>query len=327
MSIIFSCVIPCSQSDLKSQKLQDLIASIKAQDFPQDQIEILVITEGDSESAKAIGIRRAQGEICAMFCADNMILTSKYLFESVKNSFEKYTNLVSVYSKFYEYKKEDNSLNRYFSLIGNNDPICFYLGKCDRRPYYEYEPDETFQLFSFQGSIPSLGDNGFFTRRSFLMEADLDHYYPMDVYVDIQKKRLLACIRFNDAFVWHRTSDNLFTFLRKRYRYAKELYSDRSDRRWKMVDTKEDYSRLGLFVIFTLSIIPCLIVSLRGFIKVRDRAWFWHWPVCLGFLITYGVLACRNILLSRSLFQPWDVKNLLKSAFSPSGNKAIQTTR
>ncbi len=81
--MIFSCIIPASQKDAESQKLKDLIASIKAQDFPQDQIEILTISEGDSEQAKAIGIRQARGEICAMFCADNMIMETG-LFTRVK---------------------------------------------------------------------------------------------------------------------------------------------------------------------------------------------------------------------------------------------------
>src|SRR3990167_1612390 len=129
MSIVFSAIIPASTKDLESQKLKDLIVSIKAQDFPQDQIEILVITEGDSEQAKAIGIRRAKGEICAMFCADNMIM-EKDLFQRVYCELS--VNAEDTDACFpwkYSYEKNDNSLNRYFSLIGGNDPICYYLGK------------------------------------------------------------------------------------------------------------------------------------------------------------------------------------------------------
>ena len=122
--ITFSCIIPVSKKDSDSQNLKDLIASIKAQDFPQDKIEILIITEGDSEQAKAIGIRRAKGEICAMFCADNMI-TNRILFKQVYSAFRMDNSVTGVYTKYYQTVLSDNSLNRYFALIGNNDPICF----------------------------------------------------------------------------------------------------------------------------------------------------------------------------------------------------------
>lgn len=305
--MIFSCIIPASEKDIKSQKLTDLIDSIRDQDFPQDQIEILVETDGDSEQAKANGIRRATGQICAMFCADNYIV-SKMLFNTVYHHFVSGYKIDGIYTKYYAYKKDDNSLNRYFSLIGNNDPIPFYLGKSDRRPYYEMEPGETYTVFDFSEEyanrdIPSLGDNGFFIKRETILKADLDHYYPMDCFKDLVNQGHKWFMRFSDRYVWHRTSDNLISFLIKRYKYARDLYSDRMDRRWRMLDTKHDYFRLGCFILATASVIPCLATSIRGFLKIRDFAWFWHWPVCFGFLITYSLLAIRNLFKHGRLFQ------------------------
>ena len=307
MSITFSCVIPCSAKDYESQNLKDLITSIKAQDFPQDQIEILVMgTEyGDSEQAKAAGIRQAKGDFCVMLCADNFIL-NKYLFRFVYDSALVNRLATGFYSKFYSYVKNDNSLNRYFSLIGNNDPIAFYLGKADRKPCYDVDWDEGFTYLSFRNGIKeSFGDNGFFIRRSDLLieEEGLNHYYPMDICVDMAKRGNNRWMRFNADFIWHRTSDNLFTFLRKRYRYARDLYCDRTDRRWKMFGGPEDYCRGVFFVASAITIIPCLFISIRGFLKVKDWAWFWHWPVCLGFLITYTLLAFRNFFRYGRLFQ------------------------
>ena len=300
--MIFSCIIPASKKDANSQMLKDLIASIRAQDFPQDQIEILVITEGDSEQAKAIGIRRAKGEICAMFCADNY-LSGSNIFRSVKGMFDMHFQITGVYGKFYDSQKSDNSLNRYFSLMGNNDPIAWSLGKCDRLPRYSEESDEIYSLMCFKDHVPSLGDNGFFYRKSHLLDSNLESYYPMDNAEDLRRKGYVYYLRFNMATVWHRTSDNLFTFLKKRYRYARDLYSDRTDRRWKMLDTKEDYWRLGLFILCVITIIPCLWTSLRGFLRHNDWAYFWHWPVSLGFLITYSLLAIRNLFKYGALFQ------------------------
>ena len=298
--IIFSCCIPASKKDAQSQNLKDLISSIRSQDFPQDKIEIIVVTEGDSEWAKGEAIRRSKGEICAMFCADNYIV-DKTFFSLIKTVFDVNKLMTGFYSKHYAVYKDDHSLNRYFSLIGNNDPIAFYLGKVDRKPRYDSDPDEYFTYFDFKDRVPSLGDNGFFYWRDSIQRADLDHYYPMDCAEDLRRKREGRYFRINLAPIWHRTSDNLVSFLKKRYCYARDLYCDRNDRRWKMLSTREDYFRLVLFVLATLTCIQPLLLSGRGFYRIRDWAWFWHLPVCWGFLITYGFLACRNILKYRSL--------------------------
>lgn len=280
--------------------LKDLIASIRAQDFDQSEIEILVITEGDSEEAKAIGIRQATGEICAMFCADNYISSTSY-FTYVKSKMTE--GIVGVYDKCYAYVPKDNSLNRYFSLMGNNDPICFYLGKSDRRPWYEIDKTVITEDLYFKEKVPSLGDNGFFFFRKYLLAVDLDHYYPMDIAEDLRKIDKFVYRRMNGQYIWHRTSDNLISFLIKRYKYAKSLYCDRTDRRWKILDTREDYIRLGWFILSTCTVLPALIVSFRGYRQIRDYAWFWHFPVCLGFTITYTILALRNWIKYGRLFQ------------------------
>lgn len=302
---IFSCIIPASSKDAESQNLKDLISSIRSQDFPQDKIEILVITEGDSESAKAIGIRRAKGEICAMFCADNFIVQPSE-FETVYR-WLLMTNVTGMYARLYQYVPNDNSLNRYFSLMGCNDPIAFYLKKADRLAWFQNPKDTTIEFKSFNNKVPSLGDNGFYYRRSHILQSDLDHYYPMDAAEDLRRKGMFTYIRGGLSGTWHRTSDNLFTFLRKRYIYARDLYCHRNDRRWKIIDTREDYWRLAWFVFSTVLVVPALLVSARGYVKLRDRAWFWHWPVSFCFLITYSLLVVRNCLKRpRSLFRLWD---------------------
>lgn len=301
MSIYFSCVIPAKNSS--DPKLLDLIYSIKSQDFPQDRIEIHVVTEGDSESAKAIGIQKSVGEVCVMLCADNYF-TDRTLFSKVYDCMLNGDH-GAVHERHYAYIPNDNSLNRYFSLIGNNDPVPFYLGKCDREPWVR-------GLYRHR-SFPSYGCNGFFVRRSWFRHTDLSHYYPMDAHVDMAAAGMTYKI-LNQGTVWHRTSDSLIPFLKKRYRYARDLYSDRGDRRWKMLDTKEDYWRLGFFIISTLAVIPSLLTSCKGFKETKDPAWFWHWPVCIGFLITYGVLACRNFLKRPSLSRPLDALKPLNAA-------------
>lgn len=301
--ITFSCCIPVR--DRNDPKLSDLIDSIRAQDFPQDQIEIIVIDGeecGNPEQAKAMAIRRATGEICAMFCADNF-LPCKETFTYIKGLFNVNKMAVGLYSRHYLVAKNDNSLNRYFSFIGGNDLISFYLGKNDRKPYFEFDKDINFEYMIFTGDVPSLGDNGFFYWREKILQADLDHYYPMDCAQDLKNLGMDRFIRVQHNYLWHRTSDNLISFLIKRYKYARDLFSDRADRRWKLIDGKRDKFMLVWFILCTITIIQPLFVSIRGFAKIRDFAWFWHPVICIGFLITYSILALRNWVKHGQFFQ------------------------
>ena len=220
---------------------------------------------------------------------------------------------MAIYTSHYFHKRNDNSLNRYFALLGANDPVPFYLGKADRSSYLKEIDNQKNPEHNEIDLVPSYGDNGFFYLRELLLKSDLDHYYPMDNAVDLINQGYDTFGRMRNNFIWHRTTNgNLTEFLKRRYRYARNLYCDRQDRRWKMFDGRQDYWRLAGFVFSTISIIPCIAISIRGFLKVRDWAWFWHWPVCLGFLIIYGLLACRNLLWHQSLFQVTAGRKALK---------------
>lgn len=294
----------------------ELIRSIRIQDFPQDQIEIIIVSEGDSESAKSIGIQKATGTFCCMLCADNYF-TDTTLFSKVIKHFI-IADIDGVYERHYAYVKSDNSLNRYFSLIGCNDPVPFYLGKCDREPWIE-------GIYKRYG-IPSYGCNGFFVRRKRFKDTDLDHYYPMDAHVDmINSKRSMQYHVLEQGTIWHRTTNgNLLEFLARRYRYAKLLYCDRNDRRWRMVDSKEDFKRLALFIFLSITIIQPMLISIKGFRETKDRAWFWHAPVCLSFTIMYGILTCRYFLLS---FLRWVAQSLSKTVSNQLCNKHVRTMK
>ena len=230
-----------------------------------------------------------------MFCADNEIM-DKTLFSNVHRVM-KYGNFDGQYPIQYFYNTKDNSLNRYFSLMGGNDPVCYYLGRNDRVPHVL-----SLRLGSrnMHGTDKrrSYGCNGFFYKSEAIKKTDLDNYYPMDNALEVG-----AIYGFTSDAIWHKTAENLFSFLKKRYRYARDLYCQRQNRRWKIISEKEDYWRLGGFIISTLSCLPCLWVSIKGYSKIKDPAWFLHWPICAGFLITYTALVIRNLFKHGQLFQ------------------------
>lgn len=286
--MLLSLVIPAK--DKNDPKLKELLASIDRQDFFKDQLEIIIVTEGTSESAKAIGIRQAKGEYICILASDNEIVYESYFHEAI-TLLEEDATFVGAYPFFYYYNKDDNCLNRYFALFGGNDPLPLYLKKNDRLPYYEMPQDmyRDRDYVRFWKSIPTLGDNGFVVRRRAIANTDLDNYYHIDNCEDMRIQGEDHYIRFDNA-IWHKTGGNWLKVLAKRYKYALDLGFN-SNRRWRMV-TMQDIPRLLWFIICSLTIIQPLYLSCRGFFttKIKDIAWFLHPLWCLLTLITYGLL-------------------------------------
>jgi hypothetical protein len=277
-------------------KLKDLLRSINEQDFPKNELEILVISEGTSESAKAIGIRRAKGEVIGILASDNYLTYPRFLRDMTRM----FPGCDAGYTEFYHYKRNDNILNRYFALIGANDPLPFYLSKCDRAPHFD-RAHRADQEISPWKELPTIGDNGFFIKKSLIEKTDLDNYYHID--------NALEALDFKDsnvflmrADIWHRTGGNIFSFFRKRYRYGLQ-HAFNPNRRWHLVDFKQpkDVMRLIWFICASLLLVPTFILSVRGFLKIRDLAWFLHPIICLGTLFTYGLLVLH--LCFRGLYR------------------------
>ena len=276
-----SLVIPAKSVD--DPKLKELLRSIESQDFPKDEMETLVITEGTSESAKAIGIRKAKGEVIGILASDNELMYPETLSWSYKNA----VTFGSATASEYYYKLDDDILNRYFALIGGNDTLSYYMGKNDKSSYLGFKSNPT-------GSI---GDNGYFVRKVAIENTDLDNYYHIDNAIET------GCfVRYTPFPIWHKTGGNIFSFFAKRYRYGLQ-HAFNKNRRWHLVNFSkpQDIRRLLWFILCSLTLIEPLCLSIRGYLKVRDMAWFIHPIACLMTLSTYALLIAH--LGVRRLFQ------------------------
>ena len=267
-----SLVIPCR--DKNDPKLKELLASIESQDFPRSEMEILVITEGTSESAKAIGIKRAKGEVIGILASDNVLTFKGTLREGYLNAMSSGAS----YPFWYALIPSDDILNRYFALIGGNDVLSYYMKKNDRMSYFEPLPKE-------RPIGKSFGDNGFFVRKELIEKTDLDNYYHVDNANEI------GFIPYPiDCDIWHKTGGNIFKFFTKRYRYGLQ-HAFNPNRRWHLVEkTPRDIGRLIWFIFVSVSLLPTLFLSIRGYLKIKDVAWFMHPLICLATVFTYGLL-------------------------------------
>ena len=269
--------------DREDQKLKDLLYSIEQQTFID--YEVLVITEGDSESAKGIGIKQAKGEIICILASDNL-LNDERLFEYAMDYFE-FTDLDFAYPWLYYYDKYDNILNRYFALFGVNDPIPLYLNKNDKLQYY---PTRVKKYTGFR----TFGDNGFFIRKETILKSDMEHYFHIDNIYDVWLKGYTKSA-FIMTSIWHRTGGNIFKFFMKRYKYADKFAV--KERRWHMIE-RRDIPRVLWFIFCTVTLIQPLYLACKGFRYRHDMAWFLHPIVCWFTLITYTIWITKRALLS-----------------------------
>lgn len=80
-------------------------------------------------------------------------------------------------------------------------------------------------------------------------------------------------------------------------------FEDHSKRRYSVYDPNRDRWALIGFIFYASTLILPTIDSFRGFLKVRDIAWFMHPVMCLGILFVYGITTVRegikNVFLAK----------------------------
>lgn len=245
---------------------------------------------GNPEKAKAIALRQAQGEAILFLASDNILPTRTWLKRMV-DSLLKEPSAVGAYPWRYAYRKTDTSLNRYFALMGVNDPVAWFMGKADRQSYLGNENQKTKLVKFTLENMPTLGDNGMLVWRNKLMKAKVDekNFSHIDVFYDLVSLGMNQFVVVKNEII-HDTGESFVKFLSKRFRYMKELYLEqRKMRRYKWVRDYQDMARLGLFVIYSLTVVGPLATAVRGFLKKPDLAWFWHPVMSAAMVIVYGL--------------------------------------
>ena len=242
-----------------------------------------------------MGIQRSTGEIIGFFCTDNELIEPNFLEVMVDAA--SHAGIDGAYTARYTLVRNDSSLSRYFALLGANDPVCWWLGKADRESYlsriYSGRMAGTTQIRRVGVELPSLGDNGFFTKRSIIQSFVTDpkrFCSTMDLWEDIRRTNgTLTFSVVSEVSLWHRTGECLGDYLRKRWRYVNELYWNKhSIRRWRMVSSLRDWASVVGFALASLLVVPQMLVSLRGARSVKDHAWLWHSPLCFALTLLYA---------------------------------------
>lgn len=69
-----------------------------------------------------------------------------------------------------------------------------------------------------------------------------------------------------------------------------------SEKRRYSVYMQGDEIKIGMFVIYSLTFIVPFWDALRGYVKIKDSAWFVHPLMCFGVTFMYGYATVLNYL-------------------------------
>ena len=312
------------------------LASIRRQQYEQKRIEIIAadggsrdatlqivskyggtaIAEhsGSPEAAKAVALQHAHNDIILEIDDDNILPHRGWLAKMV-SLFNKEPDITGCYTWHYAHRRSDKPLNRYFALLGANDPVAWFLGRADRQSYFKTHWDlagkvkdkGSYFLVEFSPeNLPTVGANGFLIKRKLLMKAQVDakHFFHIDVNLDLVRQgyNKYAVVK-ND--IVHISGDSFERFFAKRKKYMENLYlKDLPKRRYLLYDKKRDQKKIVYYSLYSLTIVKPVWDAVKGYAKIHDPAWFFHPLVCFLMFWIY--------FLSVINWQSWHYLGLIK---------------
>lgn len=197
-----------------ARTLADCLAAIRAQDYPQDRIQIVIADAGSTdgtpdiarrfgpvtlvpnplrtgEAGKSAALAIATGDLIALIDSDNILPSPNWLRRMVAPFAD--PEVFASEPIRYDCRPSDPALTRYFALLGMNDPLCLFTGNYDRTCAITgrwtglripSEPRDGWFKLSLRPvrgacaeALPTLGANGTLLRRSVLADATTSPYY------------------------------------------------------------------------------------------------------------------------------------------------------
>lgn len=312
--------------------IDECLSSVRTQNYPQKKIEIIIADGGsqdktlqmikkfdttlinvpkhlqNAEYNKGVGVRKAKGDLLLMIDHDNVLPHKNWLNEMVAPLVDD-KEIVASETLRYHYDPSFSLLDRYFALFGAGDPIPFYLGKADRLSYlYDTynllgnaeDKGKYYRVQFDKNHIPTLGANGFLVRRSTLQQhakVKDDEFFHIDVNVDLIGKGFNTYAFVKNDIIHHTGYKKLSMFLYRRILFMEQFYVSPSTKRRYSVYTSKDTFRLIMYVVYSVTIVKPLFDAARGYMKIRDVAWFFHPVLAYMLTVIYGWITVKHWLL------------------------------
>ncbi len=309
----------------ESRNIRDCINSVSEQNYPKNLIEIIVVDDKSSddtvriakelgakiiisgyhhiEKSKSIGISHAKGKYLFFLDAD-LKLVSKNFIRDFITSLEKNKEAVGAQAIYWKYSEKHNLYDRYCELFGVNDPFVYMLGKRGVLSLFENKWTDTTQVLEEndyyflakfnENDLPTLGSQGYITRLDLIKKNTSwePYFFHLDTIMELVKKKKNKFLLMKYE-VEHKYVSSFFDFHKKLSRNLKLFLKYRKYRKY-------DYGVNSFNFIFTtflmVTVIYPLFISIRGFIKKPDVAWFLHPIFCITVPCLYVYISILNKL-------------------------------
>jgi len=299
------------------------LKSIIAQDYAKNLIEIIIV-DADStdntqsiaknyhcqiyrnplktgEAGKAIGVKKATGDLVALVDSDNILPTSSWLNEMVV-PFIRHPTIIGAEPWSFTYRPSAGFIERYSALIGANDPFILVSGNFDRQcllfshwtrlklPVTDY-PKYQIVTLNPRHLMPTIGANGTIFRRQIFSDYKSDYLFDIDLLY-LQPK-IFTFAKIKNGIIHTYCQSSIKKFYLKQTRRATDFYVFRHLRRSPF--SNNNILPSIKFSLYTLSVIPLFIHTLVGFVKKPDIAWFFHPLACFITLYCYSLATVKNL--------------------------------
>ncbi len=315
-----SIIIPTLNS---ARTLDACLTAIRQQDFPRDQVEIVIADAGSSddtlaiaqrhgveqivgnplrtgEAGKAAGITVSHGDLIALVDSDNILPDASWLRRMTAPFAD--AEIMGTEPLEYTCRASDSALTRYFALLGMNDPLCLFLGNYDRfcgitgkwteLPVQQTDSGDYLKLTLEEAHLPTIGANGFVFRRVLLEHVTWSPYF---FDIDIVHQSITAgrphFAKVKTGIV-HLFCDQLSLFRRKQQRRIHDFLYFAQTRQRTYPWQRQNKPAILQFALYTVLVLPLLTQMVRGMRRHPDKAWWYHLPVCW---ITLGVYATATL--------------------------------
>lgn len=323
----------CIATFNSEKTIERCLKLVRSQTYPQSKIEIILGDGGSTDGtyriakkykAKVIKIPKekqhaeynrgvafnaASGELALIIDHDNFLPSQQWLSRMVAPLLAN-PKMVAATTQYYHYSKSYKIMDRYFALFGTSEPLPYFLGKADRSK-------QTDKTLKFKGEVvergdyfivrfpmraevfPSIGSNGTLMRRELVLrnaQADPEHHYPIDVLVDVLLKGYNEFGIVKNSIIHLTHSRGLWEFLKRRKRFVEQYhFEENKKRRWSVVMPSDKFGVL-LYAVYSLTIVAPTIEALKGYVKIRDLAWFVHPLMCLATTLIYGYVTIKFVV-------------------------------
>lgn len=315
--------------------LKQCLESINDQDYSKEWVEIIVADAGSSdetvkiaqkytrhiflnplktgEAGKAIGFKKASGEILAFIDSDNILPHKQWLRKMLFPFLD--TEILASEPLFYTHRKEDYFITRYCALLGMNDPLCHFLGNYDRfnlltKKWTEmrvssHDQGEYYKIGFLSRMIPTLGANGFFIRKLTLQSLNIgDYFHDIDILPMLIDQRGIENVKVAKVKegIIHFYCQSISHFIQKQRRRVCDYvyFSAKQQRRYAWDKTSR--IKIAKFGFYTIFMLPLFFQTLKGFMRKKDLAWFFHPLACFLTFYIYSFEILRSKLMTPETF-------------------------